>query len=143
MANFTDETRVRLKTQLTDTAKVSSALVTRSIDDAHAEILKRLDPAYDVTPPDENLVRGETLLAGTYLLRSLASGAAFDIKGLRILDETVSETGKHKALTTLGDRLEKEAWEILGPFLVPQEGGAYFQSGVTESEEILGESDGD
>jgi len=143
MANFTDETRVRLKTQLTDTAKVSQELVNRSIDDAHAEILNRLDPAYDVTPPDENLVRGETLLAGAYLLRSLASGAAFDIKGLRILDETLTETGKHKALIALGDRFEKEAWQILGDFLLPQQGGAYFQSGVTESEEILGEADGD
>ncbi len=143
MANFTDETRVRVTTQLTDTAKVSSELVTRSIDDAHSEILKWLDAAYDVTPPDENLVRGETLLAGAYLLRSLASGAAFDIRGLRILDETVSETGKHKALTTLADRFENEAWAILGEFLVPQPGGAYFQSGVTESGEILGESDGD
>jgi len=143
MANFTDETRVRLKTQLMDTATVSSELVTRSIDDAHAEILKRLDPAYDVTPPDENLVRGETLLAGAYLLRSLASGAAFHIRGLRILDETVSETGKHKALMALGDRFEKEGWEILGEFLLPREGGAHFQSGVTESGEILGETDGD
>jgi len=143
MANFTDETRVRVTTQLTDTAKVSSELVTRSIDDAHSEILKGLDPVYDVTPLDENLVRGETLLAGAYLLRSLASGAAFDIRGLRILDETVSETGKHKALMTLGERFEKEAWEVLGEFLVPQQGGAYFESGVTESEEILGDSDDD
>ena len=143
MANFTDETRVRLKTQLTDTAKVSQDLVTRNIDDAHAEILKRLDPVYDVTPADVNLVRGETLVAGAYLLRSLASGAAFDIKGLRILDETVSETGKHKALVTLADRFEREAWELLADFLLQQEGGADFQSGVTESGEILGETNGD
>jgi len=143
MANFTDEARVRLKTQLTDTAKVPQELVTRSIDDAHAELLKRLDPAYDVTPPDENLVRGETLAAGAYLLRSLASGAAFDIRGLRILNETVSETGKHRALVTLAERFEREAWEILADFLLAQEGGADFQSGVTESEEILGETDGD
>jgi len=143
MASFTDEARVRLKTQLTDTGKVAADLVTRSIDDAHAEILKWLDPAYDVTPPDEDLVRGETLLAGAYLLRSLASGAAFDIKGLRILEETVSETGKHKALMTLAEGFEQEAWEILAEFLVEQEGGANFQSGVTESEDILGETDGD
>ena len=143
MANFTDGTRVRLKTQLTDTGKVPEDLVTRSIDDAHAEILKRLDPAYDVTPPDENLVRGETLVAGAYLLMSLASGAAFDIRGLRILNETVGETSKHKALIALADRFEKEAWEILADFLVPQEGGADFQSGVTESGEILGETNGD
>ncbi len=143
MANFTDEGRVRLKMQLTDSAKVPQELVTRSIDDAHAEILKRLDPAYDVTPPDENLVRGETLVAGAYLLRSLASGAAFDIRGLRILNETVSATDKHKALATLADRFEREAWEILADFLLAQEGRADFQSGVTESEDILGETDGD
>ncbi|MCK5557612.1 MAG: hypothetical protein KAJ01_04505 [Candidatus Hydrogenedentes bacterium] len=143
MANFTDEARVRLKTQLTDTAKIPQELVTRSIDDAHAEILKRLDPAYDVTPPDDNLVRGETLLAGAYLLRSLSPGAAFDIKGLRILDETVSETGKYKALMTLAERFDKDAWEVLSDFLLSQQGRADFQSGVTETEEILGETDGD
>jgi len=143
MANFTDESRVRLKTQLTDTAKVPQELVTRSIDDAHAEVLTRLDPAHDVEPPDENLVRGETLLAGAYLLRSLSSGAAFDIKELRILDETVGESGKYKALTGLAEGLERDAWEILSDFLLPRQGGADFQSGVTESEEILGETDGD
>jgi hypothetical protein len=143
MANFTDEARVRLKTQLTDTAKVPQELVTRSIDDAHAEILTRLDPVYDTEPPDENLVRGETLLAGAYLLRSLSSGAAFDIKGLRILDESISETGKHRALMTLAAGFERDAWEILSDFLLAQEGGADFQAGVTESEEILGETDGD
>ena len=143
MANFTDEARVRLKTQLTDTAKVPQELVARSIDDAHAEVLTRLDPAYDVEPPDENLVRGETLLAGAYLLRSLSSGAAFDIKELRILDETVGESGKYKALTGLSDGFERDAWEVLSDFLLPEQGGADFQSGVTESEEILGETDGD
>jgi hypothetical protein len=143
MANFTDESRVRLKTQLTDTAKVPQGLVTRSIDDAHTEILNRLDPLYDVQPPDENLVRGETLLAGAYLLRSLSSGAAFDIKELRILDETVSESGKYKALMALAGMFERDAWEVLSDFLLPQQCGADFQSGVTESEEILGDSDGD
>jgi len=117
MANFTDETRVRLKTQLMDTAKVSQELVIRNIDDAHAAIVTRLDPAYDVTPPDDNLVRGETLLAGAYLLRSVASGAAFDIKGLRILDKTVSETDKYKALMTLAETFENQAWEVLSDFL--------------------------
>jgi hypothetical protein len=143
MANFTDESRVRLKTQLTDTAKVPQELVTRSINDAHAEILKRLDPVYDVQPPDENLVRGETLLAAAYLLRSLSSGAAFDIKELRILDETVGETGKHKALMALAEGFERDAWEVLSDFLPPQQGGADFQSGVTESEDILGDTDDD
>jgi hypothetical protein len=143
MANFTDESRVRLKTQLTDTAKVPQELVTRSIDDAHAEILKRLDPVYDVEPPDENLVRGETLLAGAYLLRSLSSGAAFDIKELRILDETVGESGKYKALIGLAEGFERDAWDVLSDFLLAEQGAADFQSGVTESEDILGESDGD
>ena len=143
MANFTDETRVRLKTQLMDTAKVSQELVIRNIDDAHAAIVTRLDPAYDVTPPDDNLVRGETLLAGAYLLRSVASGAAFDIKGLRILDKTVSETDKYKALMTLAETFENQAWEVLSDFLLPQQGGADFQSDVTESGEILGETNGD
>jgi hypothetical protein len=143
MANFTDETRVRLKTQLTDTAKVPQGLVTRSIDDAHAEILKLFDPVYDLEPPDENVVRGETLLAGAYLLRSLSSGAAFDIKELRILDETVGETGKYKALMGLAEELERDAWEVLSDFLLAPQGGADFRSGVTESEEILGDTDDD
>jgi len=139
MANYTDETTVRTKTQLTDTAKVSSTLVTQSIDDAHDEILKRIDPAFDVSPPDDNLKRGETLLAGAFLLRSLSSGEAFDIKDLRLKGQGLGETRKWKALGELADQFEKKAWEILGPFLLERTGGETFQSGVTDSMEVLGE----
>ncbi len=139
MANFTDETTVRTKTQLTDTAKVSSALVTQSISDAHEEILKRLDPVFDTDPADENLKRGETLLAGAFLLRSLSSGEAFNIKNLRFKGQGLGETQKWKALREMTEQFEEEAWEVLGPFLVERTGDESFQSGVTDSVEVLGE----
>jgi hypothetical protein len=143
MANFTDEAKVRLKTQLTDANKVSQELVNQSIDDAHAELLTRLDPVYDVTPADDNLVRGETLLAGAHLLQSLASGQAFDIKGLRIHDVTVNETNKHAALMAISGGFEDEAWDVLAPFLLPYEGTAEFQADATDTVPILGEADDD
>ncbi len=137
MANFTNETNVRTKTQLTDTTRVPSSLVESSIDDAHETILRRLDPVYDVQPPDDGLVRGETLLAGAYLLRSVASGASFSARDLRLGDRYLEEGGRYKAMARMADTYEEEAWEVLAPFLAEISGG--FHANATDSEEILGE----
>jgi len=59
------------------------------------------------------------------------------------MDESVGETGKHDALLKLADRLESEAWELMAAFLLPQSGDADFRTGATESEDIVGETDGD
>jgi len=137
MANFTNETNVRLKTQLTDTARVPTTLVESSIDDAHEAILRRLDPQYDVDPPDAGLVRGETMLAGAYLLRSVASGASFSARDLRLGDRYLEEGGRPAAMARMADTFEEEAWEALAPFLVESSDG--FQAGATDSQDVLGE----
>jgi hypothetical protein len=137
MAEFTDETNVRLKTQLNDTARVPAALVAANVTDAHSAVLRKLDPVYDVDPADDDLVRGETLLAGAYLLRSVASGAAFSARDLRLGDRYIEEGGRHAAMLRMADRFETEAWEVLGPFLLPATD--WFQADATPTTEILGE----
>lgn len=137
MAEFTNETNVRLKTQLNDTARVPTTLVDASVTDAHNAILRKLDPVYDVEPADDDLVRGETLLAGAYLLRSTASGAAFSARDLRLGDRYLEGGGRHTAMLRMADRFENEAWEVLEPFLLPATDG--FQAEATATTEILGE----
>ena len=101
MAGFTTEAAVRLKCQVEDTVAGSSALVLESIDDAHARILAELDPGVDVVTPEENLVAGETLLAGSCLMASLASGeAVFDRRSdnlLATLDRIALDVGASSA----------------------------------------------
>ena len=84
MANFATETEVRDKFQLTDTILAPTALITTSIDDAHEEVLRFLDPAYDVPSPEAALVSGEVLLAGAHALRSLASKDAAEQKHVSV-----------------------------------------------------------
>jgi len=137
MANFTNETNVRLKTQLTDTARVPTTLVESSIDDAHETLLRRLDPVYDVEPADDGLVRGETLLSGAYLLRSVSSGASFSARDLRLGDRYIEEGGRPAALARMADTFESEAWDVLSPFLLEVSDG--FNADATEPHEIFGE----
>jgi len=117
MSIFTSETDVREKFQLTDTTLVPSALVTRNIDDAHTVVLRMLDPVFDVPTPDNALVLGETLLAGAYVMRSLASGAAFTRKDITIGGQRVEPVRRFEALTERADEAEQEAWQVLEPFM--------------------------
>lgn len=117
MPVFTNETNAREKFQLTDTTLIPSALVTRNIDDAHTILLRFLDPAFDVPTPDDALVLGETLLAGAYLIRSLASAAAFARKDITIGGQRIEPARRVEALTELADEAEEEAWRTLEPFL--------------------------
>jgi hypothetical protein len=140
MATYTDETKVRNKTQLTESAKVGPEVVTLSIEDAHDEILRVLNMEYDTEPPDDTLARGETLLAGSFLLRSLASGAAFAKVHLRIGDKIVGDTEKYAALMKMAAEFEREAWEVLAPFLNPQPRGC-FGAEATDTQPVLGDSE--
>ena len=136
MTMFTTEAAVRLKFQVNDTAWAPAALVNDSIANAHAEILRRLDPATPVEPPAEALMLGETWLAGAHLLRSLASKDAVQQKDVVVGGQRI-ETGKRfAALIALSERAEREAWAALEPFLlaVPAERLA----AVTESTPVLG-----
>ena len=80
MPSFTTESMVRLRFQLQDTASVPADLVEAAIDDAHAELLARLGPAYAEPPWPQALVLGETLLAGANVYRALAAKDAHDQK---------------------------------------------------------------
>lgn len=118
MAGFTTEARVREKFQLTDTTLVPASLVNRNVDDAHLILLRFLDPIYDLPTPPDSVVLGETLLAGAYLLRSVASGAAFARRKVTVGGQRVEPSGKSEALNAQADEAEAEAWRTMERYLV-------------------------
>lgn len=122
MAGFTDEARVREKFQLTESNAVSTALVEASIDDAHAEVLRWLDPDFDVPTPEEGLVLGETLLAGAHVLRSLASGDAAGKRRAVVGGSRVERGIRFGELSKAADAAESQAWHALAPYLLDREG---------------------
>ncbi len=137
MANFTTEQAVRDAFQLTDTTLVPATLVEQSIDDAHTEILRRLDAAYDVPSPAAALVLGETLLAGARLLRSLAAKSANEMKDLSIGGKRVESGKRFEALHDAADSAEQEAWKHLEPYMLARSPRSVLI--VTDSTPVLGE----
>lgn len=135
---FTTEALVREKFQLTDTTQVPVSLVNRNVDDAHLILLRFLDPVFDLPTPADAVVLGETLLAGAYLLRSLASGAAFARRKVAVGGQRVEPSGKSEALFAQADTAEAEAWRTLEPYLVviPTDKLA----AATGSQPVVGES---
>lgn len=117
MANFATETDVREKLQLDDPVQVPSLLITRSIDDAHVLIVRRLDSTKVGSPPDPELVLGETLLAGAHAMRSLAVRAARRRKQVTIGGSRVEPSERDTRLLALADAIESQAWDVLEPFL--------------------------
>jgi hypothetical protein len=118
VAGFTTEALVREKFQLTDAAQVLPSLVNRNIDDAHLILLRFLDPVFDLPSPAAAVVLGETLLAGAYLLRSLAGGAAFRRRKVTVGGQKVEPSGNSEAMLAQADTAEAEAWRALEPYLV-------------------------
>ena len=137
MAVFATESDVRLKFQLNDTTLVPSALVTASIEDAHAELLRFLDPAFNTASPDAALVMGETLLAGAHLFRSLASKDAFDQKAVAVGTQRIEAGQRFGALMAMASLTEQNAWYILEPYVLARPSLA--PAGVTETTPVLGE----
>ena len=137
MANFTTEADVRLKFQLTDTTLTPAALVEQSIEDAHAEVLRYLNPEYASGPPDAALTLGETLLAGSHALRSLAAKDAFDQKRVSIGSQRIEEGARFASLLRTASEAEEQAWAILGPYLAAYPGRDV--AAVTMSVNVLGE----
>lgn len=115
---FTTESAVREKFQLNDTTAAPAALLSRSIDDAHTQILSALDPGTDTELPPAGLIQGETLLAGVLLLRSLASANAADHVVVTIGGQRVERGQRFAALIALSDQTEREAWALLSPYLL-------------------------
>lgn len=136
MPNFATEQDVRDKFQLTDTTLVASELFTDSIDDAHTQILRHLDPVHDTGSPDAALVLGETLLAGAHLLRSIASKTAFDLKDLSIGGRRIEPGNRFEALNATADHAEASAWAALEPFLLSMPVRAPLD--VSDSTPVLG-----
>lgn len=125
MAWFSSEAAVREKFQVADTAVVSLGLVERSLTDAHAAIARRLSLDADTQTPAEGLVLGETLLAGAYVLRSLASKSAAAVpRDVRIGGNQVVTGERFALLMPAAEAAEREAWEALEPFLKPLDGVA-------------------
>lgn len=137
MATFTTESLVREKFQWTDSNLVPSSLITASMDDAHAELLRFLDPEFDTPTPEDRLVMGETLLAGAHVLRSLASKDVFDQRRITIGGQGVEEGLRFKGLLELAATVEKQAWDLLEPYLLdePQQDVAK----TTDTVPVLGE----
>ncbi|MCC6144866.1 MAG: hypothetical protein IT368_13755 [Candidatus Hydrogenedentes bacterium] len=119
---FTDETTLRTRFQIPDESTASTALINASIEDAHTHLLRFLDPQYDLPEPDPQLVFGETLLAGAYVLRTLAAGDAAAQQDITIAGQRISPGNRFAALMTLAEKAEVNAWPILAPFLLPKPG---------------------
>lgn len=119
MAVFSSESAVREKFQLSDTVLVPSTLITVSIDDAHLEVLRALDPQFDVPTPDDEVVLGETFLAGSHVLRSLSSKHAFEQKDIVVGGKRISGGRRFEALQEAAEDAATRAWETLEPFILP------------------------
>lgn len=117
MPPFTNENAVREKFQLDDAFLIPGALITRSIADAHAEILLLLAPHAPADPPDDLLVLGETLLAGAHLMRSLAAKDAAHQKEIAIGGHRIGPARRFAALMQYSAETENAAWNALAPFL--------------------------
>jgi hypothetical protein len=137
MSSFATEADVRLKFQLNDTTLAPSALITGSIEGAHAEILRFLDPAFNVLSPETALVMGETLLAGAHLFRSLASKDAFDQKQITVGGHRIDAGKRFSALMTLASLAEQNAWYTLEPYLLERPSRAFAEA--TDTTAVLGE----
>lgn len=137
MANFTNETEVREKFQLSDTTLVPSALVTSSIDDAHDEILRFLSDSVDTGSPEDALIMGECLLSGAHLLRSLASKDAFGQKQISIGGHKVDAGKRFDSFMDMASKSEKQAWYMLEPYLKEVPTRPFLD--VSETKAVLGE----
>ena len=117
MANFTTETQVRDAFQLTNTTTVPTALMTQSINDAHEEIVRVLDPSVDTVTPEAGLVSSETILAGAHVLRSLSWGHAAAQKHLTLGGNRLEEGNRFRELHEAADIAEAQAWYMLEPYV--------------------------
>ncbi|NUM54368.1 MAG: hypothetical protein HUU46_12040 [Candidatus Hydrogenedentes bacterium] len=138
MPNFATESDVRLRFQLNDAALVPADLIEACIDDAHREIERFLDPEVDADPPDQELVTGETLLAGAYLYRALAAKDAFCQRNVTIGGQRIEEGERFRALMAIAALTEKQAWFVLEPYLAAQPVRLVVE--CTESAPVLGDA---
>ncbi|MEA3364488.1 MAG: hypothetical protein U9Q79_02515 [Candidatus Hydrogenedentes bacterium] len=139
MASFTTEAMVRLRFQLNDTASVPTELVQAGIDDAHTEILDRLDPAYAEEPYPEALVLGETLLAGANVYGGLAAKDAHDQKQVVVGGQRIEPGDRFAALAGTANGARVTAWRLLAPFL--REQPPHAPAVLTDTVPVLGDAE--
>jgi len=114
---YATEAQVRVRLQLNDTESAPDALITACLEEAHDELLRFLDPAYDMAPIEAAVVTGETLLAGARVMRALAAGDAARQQDLQIGNHRIRPSGRAEVLSTLAAMMEKDAWYMLEPYL--------------------------
>lgn len=118
MPAFTNESEVRARYDLNDATLVPAALIETAIADAHEELLRYLNPAFDVEEPEAVIVIGETLLAGAHLFRTLAAKQAFAGKRLTVGGQRIEEGTRFDTLMAVAASSEAQAWYILEPCLI-------------------------
>jgi len=138
MANFASESDVRLALQVNDAVMVPASLVAAGIAAAHEALLRRIDPTLEAGTPPTAVVRGEALLAGACLLRSLAAKDAVEQKHLAIGSQRIEAGARHLALTVMADTLEEEAWKTLAPYAADWAGRQ--PAAAIDSVAVLGEA---
>lgn len=137
MATFAAEDDVRDRFQAHDTETIPSGLVTTMLEDAHEEVLRRLDPAYGEAPAPSGLVAGEALLAGARLLHALASRDAIEQQHISIGGQRFDAGNRFAALLAMADQAEARAWEMLEPYLLARP--AQQALDASDSTPVLGE----
>lgn len=116
MTAFITNDTVRLKFQLEEASGISEELIAVGIENAHADILSRIQDCYAAAPP-EPVVTAETLLAGAALLRSLTARMALERRETRLAGQQL-DTGKRlPALLEVASAAESEADRLLQPYL--------------------------
>ncbi|HQM47801.1 MAG TPA: hypothetical protein PLJ71_03890 [Candidatus Hydrogenedentes bacterium] len=136
MASFASETMVRLRFQLNDAASVPAELIQAGIDDAHAELLPLLDPAYGEEPYPEALVLGETLLAGAHVYCALAAKDAHDQKSVVVGGQRIEAGERFASLTAVAKTTRAAAWRLLAPFL--RDHPPHAPAALTDTAPVLG-----
>lgn len=137
MAAYTSEAAVRAKFDLSDTEQVGTALITASIDDAHALLERYLDAGAVETPVQDGLILGETLLAGAEVFRTLASREAFGRKPVQLGSAKIAGDTRLQALRQIAEQAERQAWRVLGPYCLAQPPQRVAEA--SDSQPVLGE----
>ena len=138
MAAFTSEVLVREKFQSTDTSLVTVAAVAAAIDDAHTELIARLDPAYDTVPRRMVSCSGKRSSRARTCCMPWRRAMRLAQRAVTIGGQRVEGGARFAGLMAMARQAERHAWERLSPYLldIPTQAVAR----VTDSQPILGEN---
>ncbi len=115
MNYFAEEAAVRAQLHLADT--VSAEQIDAALAEAHAVILDWLAPEVELGDPPESIARGEALLAGAMLFRSMAAAETLRQRRLSVGGARIEESRRLESLERGAETLENRALEALGPYL--------------------------